>query len=540
MKLSFLLLGELAFIAALVIGQSSAAPDRDLSNAKTTRKPNRNPTRKPTRNPTRRPTRKPTRKATPRPTKRGKGGGGVPSNVLDPVILTLRNIADPLKLITPNSNLQYDLDKDGVVTIEDVVLLLTSLLNSGAVTVADLIPGGNMTDFVLTNFEPNNNSTRRLEEITSPTIPTVVDFPFDTRGLQQADDCGVASGEYNGYTKGTAPSAGPPRQFTRDFVRDPSVPVRWYDYLFFAATQQLIDQGVISYVTLTVLLPGVQAVLDAISLYVQLKYIGTQEGREGFRHYLRNSGSDITVDYEKAIREDAGISNAVDAEIRAATDAARALGASGSDTSFQFYKTTTRSVASTTVNWKGALGRHLLWSTGTATYNQAQCQVDVSLEISAEDLYDFNRDDPGIGTAARIASNIFGRFTVYGWSSPFMTKTKVTRTDAIELQCCQDTDCGQADVFDCVCNLCEAQCPTTQVSGGQGFTSFTVDLKKKNGTFPVSYDMYSIPDGLNIFYEGESIFSTGGLVSGSRQRRREVRLLQVCEHFRYRGTQCAQ
>jgi hypothetical protein len=43
----------------------------------------------------------------------------------------------------------------------------------------------------------------------------------------------------------------------------------------------------------------------------------------------------------------------------------------------------------------------------------------------------------------------------------------------------------------------------------------TIDLIVRNGTFPVSYEMYTIPDQLFIDYEGQRIFDTGGLVSGS-------------------------
>jgi hypothetical protein len=63
--------------------------------------------------------------------------------------------------------------------------------------------------------------------------------------------------------------------------------------------------------------------------------------------------------------------------------------------------------------------------------------------------------------------------------------------------------------------VCVAKCPSTQESGGQGTTVLTIDLIVPNGTFPVSYEMYSIPDQLFIDYEGQRIFDTGGLVSGS-------------------------
>jgi hypothetical protein len=63
--------------------------------------------------------------------------------------------------------------------------------------------------------------------------------------------------------------------------------------------------------------------------------------------------------------------------------------------------------------------------------------------------------------------------------------------------------------------VCIAQCPSTQESGGQGTTRLTIDLLRSSGVFPVSYNMYTIPDQLIITYEGQTIFDTGGLVSGS-------------------------
>ena len=63
--------------------------------------------------------------------------------------------------------------------------------------------------------------------------------------------------------------------------------------------------------------------------------------------------------------------------------------------------------------------------------------------------------------------------------------------------------------------ICIAKCPSTQQSGGQGLTVLSIDMLRPSGTFPVSYQMYTIPDSLSIEYEGNTIFSTGGLVSGS-------------------------
>lgn len=63
---------------------------------------------------------------------------------------------------------------------------------------------------------------------------------------------------------------------------------------------------------------------------------------------------------------------------------------------------------------------------------------------------------------------------------------------------------------------CAATCPTTQSSGGQGTTTLTVDVLANQGSFPVVYNMFGIPDQLEIFYEGSLVFTTGGLVSGSQ------------------------
>jgi hypothetical protein len=61
-------------------------------------------------------------------------------------------------------------------------------------------------------------------------------------------------------------------------------------------------------------------------------------------------------------------------------------------------------------------------------------------------------------------------------------------------------------------------CSSTQRSGGQSSVpqEYMIDLQKTRGTFDAFYEMYLNPDGLDIFYEGANIFSTGGLVSGSR------------------------
>ena len=62
-------------------------------------------------------------------------------------------------------------------------------------------------------------------------------------------------------------------------------------------------------------------------------------------------------------------------------------------------------------------------------------------------------------------------------------------------------------------DICVAKCPTTQTSGGQGTTVLNIDMLRKSGTFPVEYQMYTIPDQLSVEYEGLPLLDTG-LVSG--------------------------
>ena len=62
-------------------------------------------------------------------------------------------------------------------------------------------------------------------------------------------------------------------------------------------------------------------------------------------------------------------------------------------------------------------------------------------------------------------------------------------------------------------DICIAECPTTQESGGQGTTVLKINMLRTSGTFPVEYQMYGIPDQLTIEYEMDILYDTGGLVS---------------------------
>lgn len=180
----------------------------------------------------------------------------------------------------------------------------------------------------------------------------------------------------------------------------------------------------------------------------------------------------------------------------------------GSESSFQFHSAKNRGVSTSTSNWYAALGWHAIWTSGTVTFDSPNCQLSIDMEIKIEDRFDFAKD-----LAPWNLDN--GRLIRLGWAQPFFSTGMISRNEMVSLDCCKEEDCGDPTEFDCTCNLCTAQCPTQQTSGGQGFYRFTVELFKTQGVITVTYEMYSIPDRLNIYYEGVQIFSTGGLVSGS-------------------------
>lgn len=58
-------------------------------------------------------------------------------------------------------------------------------------------------------------------------------------------------------------------------------------------------------------------------------------------------------------------------------------------------------------------------------------------------------------------------------------------------------------------------CGQVTASGGQGVTRTRHALGLNPGLVRITYDMYSIPDRLDCYYQGVLVATTGGLVSGS-------------------------
>eukprot|EP00980_Cylindrotheca_fusiformis_P028870 scaffold22663_cov111-Cylindrotheca_fusiformis.AAC.3 len=102
---------------------------------------------------------------------------------------------------------------------------------------------------------------------------------------------------------------------------------------------------------------------------------------------------------------------------------------------------------------------------------------------------------PNVGCYA-LATAFYGLVAAFG---------DAAEADAVAKQ----EDHEQSDV-------CIDTCPSTTTSGGQGVTVLRIDMERNEGTFPISYEMFQIPDQLYIVYEGTRIFDTGDLVSGSQ------------------------
>jgi hypothetical protein len=149
------------------------------------------------------------------------------------------------------------------------------------------------------------------------------------------------------------------------------------------------------------------------------------------------------------------------------------------------------------------------------TYDKTTCRLTADVTIHAQDFNNFNLRGRDIASGSLAAEN--GRFEVLGWARSFFNQASVQRTITWDPPCCADADCPTSNSFTCKCNECLVQCPVTQKSGGQGEFTFAIDVKNTTGRIDVFYNMYRVPDELQMFHEDQFLYLTyltGGLVSG--------------------------
>jgi hypothetical protein len=400
----------------------------------------------------------------------------------DDIAFVARTIVDPLNEL-PQGDLAADVNGDGILDLQDlsdIIAYMFTILDPQEL--APLTP--TILDDIVSFFpilqplelQPGRRQLERKDQKKQSSPPAWMSH-------RQLQTCGLAA--HANYAKGDK-TIEPPRDWTSTHPYDPNWVTAVGDYVFYTAYY--------------------------VSVPLFFADRGMPEAALAFIHYMNGSGNTLQIDYQTAYNTDGNIKKAVDMEINDVLAAAKAMH-DGQEGSFEYHSTSLRGVVVGTERWQAAIGWHSLWSSGTVTYNTAACSLTVDFVINAEDLYDFAEWD---GTKDDFFVNyVPGRFAEQGWAKQFLSKGEIRRTETIDLQCCKDEDCGNPTEFECECSLCTTQCPTIQRSGGQGFTSFTVELFKTSGSIEVFYEMYTIPDELTIYYEGTVIFGTGGLVSGS-------------------------
>lgn len=73
------------------------------------------------------------------------------------------------------------------------------------------------------------------------------------------------------------------------------------------------------------------------------------------------------------------------------------------------------------------------------------------------------------------------------------------------------TECGACPLDD----RPPRPCGEVTASGGEGVTRTRHALGIQGGLVQISYDMFTIPDRLDCYYNGALVATTGGLVSGA-------------------------
>ena len=143
----------------------------------------------------------------------------------------------------------------------------------------------------------------------------------------------------------------------------------------------------------------------------------------------------------------------------------------------------------------------------SSTFSKAVCDSEFYFDMASECV---GLDNVALLRLGRIgiAISFYGALGCYNLATIFYSAVLLGGGAAYQSAVANQIAYEQEDV-------CIAKCPSTQESGGQGTTTLRIDLLKSSGQFPISYEMYRIPDRLFIDYEGTRIFDTGSLVSGS-------------------------
>lgn len=154
------------------------------------------------------------------------------------------------------------------------------------------------------------------------------------------------------------------------------------------------------------------------------------DGCKVYDHYMFGNGETVSVDYEKAYRQDSAIRADVDERINEGIAAAVQYYNSSGKTDFSLTGgPTTTSHYPVTENWQKALGGHTQWNSMDVSVKENRMTIELS--VHALDRYNFNKGEHDAKTGAPDDEN--GRFASAGWAVPFTTESELHRTIEVDL-----------------------------------------------------------------------------------------------------------
>lgn len=157
------------------------------------------------------------------------------------------------------------------------------------------------------------------------------------------------------------------------------------------------------------------------------RLMGQPDAARCYQHFLDNTGTPLTIDYEKGYEEDRGIRYHVNTELNGALQAANEAAQAG-QTGITLHSpgssTGETHTYPETTNWQRTLGDH-------NTYTETKVEVNgdtvtATVTVHARDKWNFNKGDSDIASGAPDAAN--GRFEELGWARSFETNGSMTRT----------------------------------------------------------------------------------------------------------------
>ena len=188
----------------------------------------------------------------------------------------------------------------------------------------------------------------------------------------------------------------PTATFDEDFVFNPSLTPSAWDYAKYVswkyAAEGVKESGELE---------------DAIILYL---------------HYLDASGTEMTIDFEKAYREDKAVRKNVDIAISTAQRQAEILSKKSYERFFMTSGLKNVDSYPVTENWQKALGGFQLW--GEAEVERCGERFSMNLVLHEIDRYNFDKKKKDIVTG--IPDYVNGRFAELGWAHSFITKGEIS------------------------------------------------------------------------------------------------------------------